>query len=457
VDGKQIYDNFKQGNSNGLRDAAGKVSDLSSAYMERAQGIKSLQDRMKQAWTGNAADAANAGAGPLEQAFAETAEPLDMTQLSANTQADVFDHSSGSVVVVPDKPEKPSAWSTGLKAAIPIAGPFMAANDIGNYQDGVAEYNAANETNVRVMDQYTSVTSGTQSALPTNYGVLESDGAAIAVNTPTPPGHVDRWKYERTDKNGWGEQPPPIHTTEPNDHTSTSSVDTHTGGPDQPGGTDRPGSTDRPGGTDRPVGTDRPGGTDRPIGIGEDNTRPTGTTTLPTGTKPGRTTGSDRPGKTPPGTGGVDFYPTGTGGGGGGQNYSNTFGEPGGTGAGTGPGGRGPTSGSAGGRLLDSSGRPIGGTGSGGTGSGSGAAGERGLGSGRGSGMGSLGNAAAAEAAAGRSAGGRSGQGGPMGAGGRRGEGEEDDEHQRPDFLIEADPDAIFGTDQRTSPPVIGE
>jgi hypothetical protein len=44
-----------------------------------------------------------------------------------------------------------------------------------------------------------------------------------------------------------------------------------------------------------------------------------------------------------------------------------------------------------------------------------------------------------------------------MGPGGRRGEGEEDDEHQRPDFLIEADPDAIFGTDQRTSPPVIGE
>ena len=46
---------------------------------------------------------------------------------------------------------------------------------------------------------------------------------------------------------------------------------------------------------------------------------------------------------------------------------------------------------------------------------------------------------------------------GPMGPGGRRGEGDEDDEHQRPDYLIEADPDAIFGTDQRTSPPVIGE
>lgn len=163
-------------------------------------------------------------------------------------------------------------------------------------------------------------------------------------------------------------------------------------------------------------------------------------------TRPGQST--DRPGKTPPNVDPVDFYPTGTGGGGG-QNYSTTFGSD----PESGTGGRGPNSGNAGSRLLDSNGRPIGGSGSG---SGN-AAGERGLGSGRGSGMGSLGNAAAAEAAAARAAGGRSGPLGPMGPGGRRGEGEEDDEHQRPDFLIEADPDAIFGTDQRTSPPVIGE
>jgi hypothetical protein len=44
-----------------------------------------------------------------------------------------------------------------------------------------------------------------------------------------------------------------------------------------------------------------------------------------------------------------------------------------------------------------------------------------------------------------------------MGGAGRRGEGDEDGEHQRPDFLIEPDPDALFGTDQRTTPPVIGE
>lgn len=43
----------------------------------------------------------------------------------------------------------------------------------------------------------------------------------------------------------------------------------------------------------------------------------------------------------------------------------------------------------------------------------------------------------------------------PMG--GRRGEEEEDGEHKRPSFLLEGDPDAVFGTDQMTAPPVIGE
>ena len=30
-------------------------------------------------------------------------------------------------------------------------------------------------------------------------------------------------------------------------------------------------------------------------------------------------------------------------------------------------------------------------------------------------------------------------------------------EHQRPSYLVEADPDSLFGTDEMTAPPVIGE
>ena len=76
------------------------------------------------------------------------------------------------------------------------------------------------------------------------------------------------------------------------------------------------------------------------------------------------------------------------------------------------------------------------------------------------------GGVGAAEAAAGRGigtggagAGGRgAGMGGGMGgARGHGSEGEEDQEHQRPTYLVEGDPDEVFGTDMRTAPPVIGE
>jgi hypothetical protein len=44
-----------------------------------------------------------------------------------------------------------------------------------------------------------------------------------------------------------------------------------------------------------------------------------------------------------------------------------------------------------------------------------------------------------------------------MGAGGKgKGEGSEDTEHARPSYLLEPDPHEIFGTDERTVPPVIG-
>ncbi|WP_158888556.1 hypothetical protein [Amycolatopsis anabasis] len=96
-----------------------------------------------------------------------------------------------------------------------------------------------------------------------------------------------------------------------------------------------------------------------------------------------------------------------------------------------------------------------GGFGPGGSGGGSAAAGGA-------SGAAKPGGVGAAEAAAGRGIGaaGAAGKGGPAGMGGMgagRGKGEEDAEHQRPSFLLEGDPDEVFGTDQRTAPPVIGE
>ncbi|MGW4489571.1 WXG100 family type VII secretion target [Amycolatopsis sp. NPDC004368] len=428
MDGKQIYDNFRTGDTAGLRAAAAQVQELSSAYLERAQSIKDLQDRMAKSWSGNGADAANAGAGPLEKAFADTADPLDMTNASVEMQASSFEDSSHAVVEVPPKPDKPNPWTAGLKAAIPIAGPFMAAHDENSYQDKLNKYNAANDTNVRVMDQYNGVTTSTKSVLPTQYGTLESDGAAIRLTTPTPPGHVIVPGSPGSTTTGGATS---------GGHNPATGFHATTG--DQTG--DRTGhvtgghpGTGHTGGTDTGSGTTDTGGTHHPTDT--TTTQSTGgtTTVTPPGTRPTvPPAGPNQP--FGPGAGssggslfsraGFDLVPGANG----------LFGA-------EGPAGRG---GAASGRFGGSAGVAEGGAARSGPGARSG--------------LGGLNPVAAEEAAAARAA--STGRGGttvgPAGAAGRRGEEEEDAEHRRPDFLVEPDPDALFGTDQRTIPPVIGE
>jgi hypothetical protein len=51
--------------------------------------------------------------------------------------------------------------------------------------------------------------------------------------------------------------------------------------------------------------------------------------------------------------------------------------------------------------------------------------------------------------------GGGRGTGGQMGPGGRRADGEDDDEHETPDYLLETED--VFGDERMVAPPVIGE
>ncbi|TNC27442.1 hypothetical protein [Amycolatopsis alkalitolerans] len=118
----------------------------------------------------------------------------------------------------------------------------------------------------------------------------------------------------------------------------------------------------------------------------------------------------------------------GAGGMGGDEAYSSKLGRGGASGFGPGGGGSAASSGSAGAGAQ--SGARAGGAGAAETAAGAGGRGATG-------------------------ATGRSGMGG-MGHGGK-GQGGEDDEHQRPSWLIEPDPDDVFGTSERTAPPVIGE
>ena len=90
-----------------------------------------------------------------------------------------------------------------------------------------------------------------------------------------------------------------------------------------------------------------------------------------------------------------------------------------------------------------------------GSGLGSSAPGQGGARSGTGAGAGaSAAEEAALEEGATGARGSAMGAAGGMGTG--RGRGGEDHEHRRPEYLMESDPDSLFGTDEETIPPVIG-
>jgi hypothetical protein len=423
MNGTDIYNNFINGSSDTLQAASDAVKQLANGYLTDAYAIRDLQTRMNSAWTGASGDAAYAGANPLAQAFKDSSGPLDITTASMQSQSEVFEQSKSRVVPVPPAPAKPSGWSIGLKAAIPIVGPSMAAGDVASYQEGVAKTNAANENNVRVMDQYSTVTGDTMGKIPMDYKIVPTDNASIGLKPPT----IGVVRSEIA--SAYNE------TTHASSSTGYQSVGSPVGG----GPVSAPPSLNGP--SSASASAPPAGGAPGPV---------SGVPNIPAA--------SSGPG----GTGSSAFVPGVAGGSGGSSGDTERPGA--GYRAGTsssGPGGASAGRNSAASRLYGSE-SEGGGRGAGGgesVGRGGSAAGEsaRGPGSGKSTGAGNLGSAAAAEeAAAGRSA--AKGAGGaPMGGAGQRGRGADDEEHQRPDYLLEADPDSIFGTDVRATPPVLGE
>ncbi|WP_216209394.1 WXG100 family type VII secretion target [Amycolatopsis aidingensis] len=434
MSGEVIYHNFTEGDSRRLNLASERIAALSAKYLDRAQGIDGLRDQMNQYWEGDSAGKANAGAGLLAKAFADTANPLDMAKESLQGQSESFERSKNSVVPVPPAPEAPNPWTTGLKAAIPVAGPFMAQDDIDSYQQGMRAHNEAAQHNVDVMGQYSAATGATQGALPRDFGVLTSDGAAISIGSGNT-GSVHGAQAGIPDTTTASTVNPPLATPTvsgggPVTPTPNVNPPVSTGGapPTTSGPSSGPVTSPPPTGPGR-----TPGPTPGPVPIGgtlnnrgEDQNR--------------RNTANRKPGT----TGFRRSSERGTAG----ERLRNQPGQKGGGQAKGAPAARGGAAGRAG----------LGGEGV--TGRGGTPEGPRGLGAGKGSGAGVPGTSAAAETGAKGTTAARGGTAaGPMGAAGAgRGRGGEDEERKRPAYLEENDPDEAFiGKLGKTVPPVIGQ
>lgn len=426
MDGKAIYHSFTNSEVRALLIALEEVAALTKDFGKEAESLKAARDEMMNYWEGDTADAAGKGLDPLVDAHADSAPLLDKTVESLTAQITMFSDAKHRVVPVPDVPPAPAPYPSAWEV---ITNPTSIPKSVAehkSYASGVEAHEVANENNIRVMEQYASGTNSTSSELPRDYGVLEDDGSDMSIsdgkirkghsitNNPPEAGGTSASSAAGTSSFGGGGGgsyggAPSVHSpggggAGPLQPGGQAGV----GGPGAGGGPGGGGGGLPPAGT-RPVGAPIVGGPiGGPVGGGGDNTRK------------GPFSGGVRPGT---------------------------------------PGGRPAGGSSAGSRLAGGgAGAPKGGAVAG-TGGGPKAGGGGGLGAGKGAGVGGPGGGAAAAANAAKAGGGVGGRGGMAGmAGGGAGKGkEEDKEHKRADYLQENDPESLFGTDEKTAPPVIGD
>ncbi|UIJ60097.1 DUF1269 domain-containing protein [Amycolatopsis acidiphila] len=398
IDARQIWEQIHGGNSDSLHQGASAATSLQSVHDDRAGQIDEINKAMDAAWQGDASMQVQAGAHPLGVWLRDSASNLQKSGSYLTSQGEAFDSAHGKVQEIASTP--------------PHAGFMDHMNPFSDKDDEINKYNEQGQTNVQAFQAYYQASAQNAAGMP-QYSAWQGNNFS-----------------EGKDKND--------HSKDPTDHTSTL--------PTQPGGNYPPANIGTPPGIGNDgklsqYGTHLPGtgdGNGSGNGSGQDGNQ-TGYPGLDDlGTKtPNWNDGTTAAGYTPS-TSGTDlgsssgFGPAGSGYGGLGGGL--------GSGSGSGSGG----SGAGGAGALGGFG--PGGSGSLGAGASTGAGGATGAGAGRG------GVGAGAAGAAGRS--GTSGMGG-MGRGGQ-GKGGDDDEHQTK-YLVSEDPNELFGTDELTAPPVIGE
>jgi hypothetical protein len=392
-------------------------SSLAASHQERESQAMALVMKMGSVWTGDASEAAQAGAAPLLRAFRDGQQALTTHQDLMGRQTDSFGVARTSVHDVPNQP--PSASFGDMLSDVSGASLFTGGGYLNKVQDWSEKANA----NVAAYSGYANASSYNRSNMPNEYGDPSGSSSDVSLATAQPgPGGPG--------PGGTGVVNGPGGTGGPN-----APVSHYSGGPGS--------SQSMPNGTGTGGGPSQGTGG---YGSGGGPSQGTG------GYGPGSTTTQGWPGgPTAPGTGGGWPTPggagTGLGTGDGGGFQSGTPFAAGGFGAGVGVGGNGSAGGSGGARGMRAGGM----TGAGG----SAAAAEKVAGPGARAGAGMPGGSGTAVAAGRPGATGAQGAGG-MAGGAQGGRKEEDKEHKSAAYLEDDYSDELIGELPRTTPTVIG-
>jgi hypothetical protein len=425
---QQLYDAVTQNVDAGQigNTAAGwdqSSQDLIEASQNNASQALAISE---QAWTGPNAEKARASVAALANVVGQAGQASQVSAQLYKQQAAALQTAKNSI---PVPPAQPFSAATARQQLMTVTDPLQAANLAAQDHAQFAAQQAAHQQAIEVVSNYDKVVAQTSQNQPAFAPApqVAKPGGGPSAGTPNLPGGAGGA--------GGGNGAPHLG----NAMGGGWSAPTSHGGAS--GGNSAPPSLGAPAAAGPPIGT---------TGGGSGGTGLSGFPGAPTpggqsGVGPGGSSGV-------PGGGSTGFGQSPTG-----QGLASGSGDPGliPPMGGMPVGGSGGTGGAGG---LGSGGgyRAGGGFGPGGSGSSGGSGGAGG--SGARSGVGATGAAAEESAMGGEAAATRGGGavGGGMG-GGRGGKGVEDGEHKRASFLLEPDPNAFFGTDEKTAPPVIGE
>ncbi|HJP79917.1 MAG TPA: hypothetical protein VJ914_36935 [Pseudonocardiaceae bacterium] len=427
----QIYQMLHSGpGTTGIYHATDGAGTQLSTQDDLNNQIVQLNNKMAASWNGVAAEQAQAGAMPLAGAAQDATSSLALHQDVMTQQAEAFTTARNSVTNVPA--QMPNNTMNDVLAAF---------GDTGPLDDQITQYNNSSQNNVQVYQTYAQQSALTEASVPQSYGTIPVSNATITVVPPSSTGASGGYAgMNSIAAVAGGTQ---AERAEAMRRLTGAPGANATGGANLTDETSGAGS----GLIDVPPGGGRGPGFPNAPGEPNFNTNPDGFVPplveeeVPLGAIPagGRNGNNNDEGNNPAG-GPPPMGP---------NSFSGDLngGLNGPSGGGFGPAGGGGSAQSAMESLHGGSG----------LGSGSGASNLTNS-SRSGIGMASQATEESMMGGGGLTPGapGAPGEEGPMGggAGGRR---EEDGEHKAASYLQENDPDALFGTDEMTAPPVIGE
>lgn len=169
--GQQIYDNFKRARgTESMETVRDELDEMRRNYEDLSHRFVKVGAKIEDGWTGDAADVAQRGVSPLAVEHASAAAEMGNTVTTLDNQVKAFHKARNDVVPVPPKPESPPSM-------VELGGSFVVESIAGDdamntYMDKMIDHLKASEHNKQVMEEWNSACSA-NSSLPDDYGSMD--------------------------------------------------------------------------------------------------------------------------------------------------------------------------------------------------------------------------------------------------------------------------------------------